>query len=319
VRRVLLLVGLVIAALPAAPALADTTVGQTGGNDVCGFPPPGPPPGFVAADTNYAVPAGGGTITSFSFQSTAANSNQTIDFLALHPTGGSNYTVVGKTGQVTLAGSGSEPETFPASIPVQAGDILGFWIDDLLPDCTRSVAGGGAVGSGRGDPNTGDTVTLDISGFGHDLNESANLAPPPVVNPPASTSPTSTSPAPTSGCQDPTGAYNQGFNGGFNSGFDSGFHAGFNSGFHAGLQPGFHAGFGSSSRHGTVSAATAIRAHAIPAECNPQFNQGFNTAFNVGFNWFNSGFQRGFNSGFTSGFKHGFRARHHRARNHHHG
>jgi flagellar biosynthesis/type III secretory pathway protein FliH len=122
------------------------------------------------------------------------------------------------------------------------------------------------------------------------------------------------SPAATAGCQDPTGAYHQGFNAGFNSGFNSGFHAGFNSGFHTGLQPGFHAGFGASSRHGAVSAASgasAIRAHAIPAECNPQFNQGFHTAFNVGFHSFNSGFQQGFNSGFTSGFKSGFRHHHH--------
>jgi hypothetical protein len=142
-----------------------------------------------------------------------------------------------------------------------------------------------------------------------------------VASPPASTSPTSMSPAPAAGCQDPTGAYNQGFNTGFNSGFNIGFNSGFNAGFNSGFRSGFTRGFGSTTRHGAVSAASGaptIRAHAIPAECDPQFNQGFNTAFNVGFN---SGFQKGFNSGFASGFNSGFddgfRARHHH--HHHHG
>jgi hypothetical protein len=409
VRRVLLLVGLVFAALPAASALADTTVGQTGGNGTC-FPAGG----AVLGDTDYQVPSGGGGITSFSFRSTPVDAGLQIDFLVLRPVAPPTYMVIGATGNVTLSGTGLE--TFPANSPiaVHGSDILGFWAPGdavgELPNCVRAVvSGGGAVAAGSpgSPPMVGQTVTFNESDAGFDLNESANLAPPSspsasisspadnqtfdlnqsvqttfsctegnagpgiqscadsngtsgttgtlhgtldtstagahtytvtatsqdgqtgtatinyaVVNPAASTSPTSTSPAPTSGCQDPTGAYNQGFNAGFNSGFNSGFHAGFNSGFHAGLQPGFHDGFGSSSRHGAVSAASgasAIRAHAIPAECNPQFNQGFNTAFNVGFNWFNSGFQRGFNSGFTSGFNNGFRAKHHRAKHHHHG
>src|SRR5437763_424036 len=69
VRRMLLLFGLVFAALPVGSALADTTIGQVGGNVIC------TPPGGegVAADTNYVVPSGGGRITSFSFQSTSAN------------------------------------------------------------------------------------------------------------------------------------------------------------------------------------------------------------------------------------------------------
>ena len=136
-----------------------------------------------------------------------------------------------------------------------------------------------------------------------------------ATTPPTGTSPP-TSSTPTPGCQDPTGAYTQGFNAGFNSGFNKAFNSGFNAAFHAGFQRGFHDGFGSTARHGRVSAAKgapALRPQAIPAECNRQFNQGFNTAYNPGFN---SGFQRGFNSGVTSGFKSGFtdgrRARHHR-------
>jgi hypothetical protein len=128
-----------------------------------------------------------------------------------------------------------------------------------------------------------------------------------VVNQSSSNSPTITP-----SCQDPTGAYNQGFNSGFNSGFKSGFNSGFNSGF----QRGFKDGLGSKAKHAparasSVAAARGNATATYPA-CNPQFNQGFNTAFDVGFN---SGFQKGFNSGFTSGFKsgfnHGHRARHH--------
>src|SRR4051794_25703127 len=95
----------------AAPALAATTIGQTGGAAGCVHP-------NVFADTNYVVPSGGGTITSFSFQSISGNAGEQLDFLVLRPATGTNYTVVGKTGLVTLVGTGAV-ETFAANIPVQ--------------------------------------------------------------------------------------------------------------------------------------------------------------------------------------------------------
>jgi hypothetical protein len=154
----------------AAPAPADTTIGQTGGDTSC-------PGADLHADTNYVVPSGGGTITSFSYQSAAADAGQQLDFLVLRPAGGSNYTVVGKTGLVTLAGTGAE--TFAVDIDVQGGDILGFWhAGELLTACERVVASGGGlirpdnVGT---DPSVGDTVSLPISVTVADLNESANL------------------------------------------------------------------------------------------------------------------------------------------------
>ena len=45
----------------AAPSLADTTIGQTGGTNDCLVGP------VTLADTNYVVPSGRGWITSFSF------------------------------------------------------------------------------------------------------------------------------------------------------------------------------------------------------------------------------------------------------------
>jgi Ca2+-binding RTX toxin-like protein len=101
----------------------------------------------------------------------------------LRPAGGSNYTVVGKTGLVTLKGTGLE--TFPVNpIRVQGGDILGLWIPGSLGYCMRAT---GDVSDdenvftslqGAPDPNVGDTVSLGLPVQGADLNESANLVPP---------------------------------------------------------------------------------------------------------------------------------------------
>jgi hypothetical protein len=72
---------------------------------------------------------------SFSFQSDSSNAEQKLDFLALRlVTGG--YTVLGKTGVVTLAGTGLE--TFPVSVSVHAGDVLGFWESEFLNNCLRT-------------------------------------------------------------------------------------------------------------------------------------------------------------------------------------
>jgi hypothetical protein len=168
---------LAFAALPAGSAVADTTIGHVGGELGIGAP-------ALIGDVNYVVPAGGGTITSFSFQSTSANTGQQLDFLVLRhtasPFGPFFYTVVGKTGLITLAGAGAEPETFPASpaIAVQEGDILGFW-EGGLANCCRLVTSGGGLLFGLvfADPSVGDTFSLGPSIAPVDLNESANLVP----------------------------------------------------------------------------------------------------------------------------------------------
>ena len=80
VRRLLLLVGVAFAALPAGSALADTTIGQVGGqagfSALCGG---------VLGDTSYVVPPGGGVITSFSIQTGAGNDGALVQFLVLRP------------------------------------------------------------------------------------------------------------------------------------------------------------------------------------------------------------------------------------------
>jgi hypothetical protein len=174
-RRVLLLAGLVFAALPAGSALADTTIGQTGGDVLSRCEGPA-----VRADTTYVVPPGGGTITSFSYGSVAGNAGEQLDFLVLRPAGGSDYTVVGKSGLVTLAGTGAV-ETFAADIDVQGGEILGFWNTGFLGSCIRTVASGGGfissvVFTNPPDPSVGDQLSLAGGALSDvDLNESANL------------------------------------------------------------------------------------------------------------------------------------------------
>jgi hypothetical protein len=178
-RRTALLALLVLAALPASTAFADTTVGQAGAVDGVGCGGPG-----AFADTSYVVPPGGGFITSFSFQSVPTNANTQLDFLVLRPVGGSTYQVIGKTGLVTLAGTGVETFSPPAPIAVRGGDILGWWAPSDLGHCLRVAipnnTGGTVAGAQASDPNVSDAVSLSggplLAEF--DINESANLAPP---------------------------------------------------------------------------------------------------------------------------------------------
>jgi hypothetical protein len=183
VRRVLLLAGLVFATLPAGSALADITIGQTGGSLSCGRP-------FTPfVDSNYVVPSGGGRITSFSYLSDSGDAGAQVDFLVLRhqgpgPGGGAIYTVVGKTGVVTLKGTGLE--TFPANIAVQSGrggrlvESIGLATigQSDLDNCLRTatdIDGGLRYSGTQTDPSVGDTMVFSPPGPA-DLNESANLA-----------------------------------------------------------------------------------------------------------------------------------------------
>lgn len=165
--RSLLLVGVAFAALPAGPALANTTIGHTGGSNLCTTIGPG----AVYGDSGYVVPSGGGRITSFSFQSDSSNAGWQLDLLVLRPEG-SKYRVVGRTGVVRLTGTGLE--TFAANIPVAAGDILGFWFPARLDNCYRAGTGPIIARIPASDPAAGDLVVMQSNGAA-DLNESANL------------------------------------------------------------------------------------------------------------------------------------------------
>ena len=177
VRRLLLLVGVAFAAFPVGSALADSTIGQVGGQSgfsaLCGG---------VLGDTSYVVPPGGGVISSFSIQTGAGNDGALVQFLVLRPAGGGNYEWVGNSATEFLTGTGTR--SFPVQdIHAQGGDILGLWVgsppaSDL---CVRaaSPSPGGVVVSAQPNgppPGPGSTVSLSVpAGVGLDLNASANL------------------------------------------------------------------------------------------------------------------------------------------------
>jgi hypothetical protein len=131
----------------------------------------------VYVDLSYVVPSAG-TITSFSFASDSSNKGDELDFLVLHRLGDSvSYTVVGKTGLVTLKGTGLE--TFSTRIAVDGPDqgqaYLGLWTPGVLNNCAHR--GGDTIfgGDAAADPSTGATIDLPNGGPLEDLNESANL------------------------------------------------------------------------------------------------------------------------------------------------
>jgi hypothetical protein len=163
-----------------APALADTTIGQTGGTIGCAGP-------VTLADTNYVVPSGGGWITTFTYQSTLMGPVpfEPLDFLVLRPAQG-NYTVVGvndvmvtEDGDSIQIFSPIDAQGFVRFIPVQGGDILGFYVPSSLVACTQGpFASGGGLISSTGSPpppNVADTVSLPGGDPTMDLNVSANL------------------------------------------------------------------------------------------------------------------------------------------------
>ncbi len=174
--RIATLAAVLVAAFAADASAA--TIGQTGGSFDCTGP-------SVSADVNYEIPAGGGEVTSFSFQSIAGNAGQQLDFLVLRPSGATSYTVVGRTGLVTLAGTGLE--TFPSAIFAQSGDIIAFWqadglatTGDFLHNCYRDGTGTSVfTDDNTPDPAVGGTVVIDPAWTspGLDVNEAANLAP----------------------------------------------------------------------------------------------------------------------------------------------
>jgi hypothetical protein len=153
----------------AAPGLADTTIGQTGGSVACTG-------GFVAFDTGYVVPAGGGVITSFSYADDAGNPGAQLDFEVLRPNPDGTYTIVGDTGLDTLTGAVGV-ETFPADIPAASGDVIGYYesgTDNCLTVGTLDDVGAIPVGS---DPVVGETLlgpSFKLANFS--LNESATVS-----------------------------------------------------------------------------------------------------------------------------------------------
>jgi hypothetical protein len=171
VRRALLFVGLMFAALPVGSALADTTVGQTG------TPPSDFVGGFEIVQTSAAMPAAG-VVTSFHFQSSLCNLERgAYDFQVLRPLGGGQYQVLGDTGDQTDP-CDSQFHSYSVSIPVQAGDVIGVYVVKDWQGLLNVVS---ATLTSASDPippadSGGETVTLENDvPFSVTIDESATL------------------------------------------------------------------------------------------------------------------------------------------------
>jgi hypothetical protein len=184
-------VAAVLAAIAAlgisSSALAQVTVGQTA---------PGPDPKIrcefgtpydelqisVAAGPSYVVPAPGGVLTSWSTNA-SAGASQVLALKVYRPVSPGSYLVVAHDGPKPLAPS--VLNTFPVSIPVLPGDVVGI---SLPPGAVGSACAftteltGDVIGYHEGNALDGAAISLENSFESSRLNISATLLPPPVVS-----------------------------------------------------------------------------------------------------------------------------------------
>lgn len=184
---ILALAAVACAALLAGTASAQMTVGQLapGVNPPTECEYPGPYDEFstsVTSGASYTVPAPGGVLTSWSTNA-GLGAGQVLGLKVIHPIGVNSYTVVGVDGPRPLAPS--VVNTFPVSIPVQAGDIVGLHVPGELESkasaCYFEPSTLDRVGWRKGDQPLGAIFGFEEEGEGWRMNVSASLLPPPVV------------------------------------------------------------------------------------------------------------------------------------------
>lgn len=165
------LLGAAAAFTTAAPALADTTIGQAAGGVTCNAGP------YTiwqpSGSASYSVPTGNWTITSWSTQ--AGGSGGQMAIVVVRPAGGGNDTVVAVGPTETL--TPNSLNTFDVSIPVQGGDLLGLWYSGAT-DCYDETDDSGDAPSyvQEGKPSVGETET-GTADSGYLIDISATLSP----------------------------------------------------------------------------------------------------------------------------------------------
>ena len=182
-------IALLAMVLSANAAFAGTTIGNAGGTTVCNTAT-----SLVQISSStgaYTVPAGGGTISSWSTQATAWPGPAGLQ--VWRPTGTAlTYTLVGASPLVTLATGTVNTITLATPIPVQAGDLLGLRIEakaacmQFTPNATDVY--GSAAGT---NPTVGSTLVFS-SGATVQLDVAATVDAPVVVTPPPTAPPTAT-------------------------------------------------------------------------------------------------------------------------------
>ena len=159
---------------------AAVTIGATGGNGSAECPPDytWAQDSTAVGSPTYAVPAGGGVITSWSHDRGPALATARLRLKVFRKTGApNNYLTVGESDFETLAAMGVN--TFATRVPVEGGDILGFRITTDPVSCRRSGSTGDkAVASGalQPDPPIGSPVAFGEVGA-YLLNLAATVEP----------------------------------------------------------------------------------------------------------------------------------------------
>jgi IPT/TIG domain/PASTA domain len=134
-----------------------------------------------AGAATYTVPEDG-IITSWSTMA-ASGAGQTLELKVFRPAGGPDFLVVGHDGPVTLMPNALD--TFPAGIPVEAGDRIGLNFHDPTPArvaCDFATGAEGDVIAARSG-DTADGVIVPLMGAMGDArpNVAATFLPAPTI------------------------------------------------------------------------------------------------------------------------------------------
>jgi len=134
---------------------------------------------------SYVAPSSG-VITSWSTQ-VGANPGQVLGMKVYRAAGAGTYLVVGQDGPRTLAAG---LNTFPVTIPVQTGDILGIFLAaGVHSDCAFETGlAGDLISWQEGNAPVGSSFAIQETYSEDRLNISATLLPPPTISAIAPTS-----------------------------------------------------------------------------------------------------------------------------------
>ena len=167
---------LAFAVLAPGSAEAATTIGQTSSTGVaCGGLPP---QSYVQAGSTgnaYAVPAGGGVITSWSHDAQAgADQAAKLKVYQANP-GPFDFIVVGHSDPRPLVAG---MNTFPARIPVHAGDVLGLTVTGTgSVRCLFTTASGDMEAEGAADSPDNSPASFCCTASSFRVNVSAVVEP----------------------------------------------------------------------------------------------------------------------------------------------
>jgi Ca2+-binding RTX toxin-like protein len=163
--------------LTAAPAQAATTIGATGNaGSSCSSTITINQGASDAGSPSYTVPAGGGVITTWSYEAPATADQ--IKFKVIRPAGAGQFTVIGDTPTQTM--TPNTVNTFPVRFPVQGGDTIAIHVVSNNAGCaniTTAAPGDRIDGCVGCDPAQGGTYSPAPIQAGGRINAAATVEP----------------------------------------------------------------------------------------------------------------------------------------------